>query len=393
MSSQSIDKTFVGTSEPVTLHYSQSYYGPDAPNNENTTFNISRELFDVSKKIHCLKSYVQASVEITAGLALPAWTLSSSVAEGSIENDKMTIVLTEDTVMGGMLFGVEMSAHFLFEQDLWVPSHWWHKGWKPHWVSAHWHDAFSKSIDISFDLIPLLVDFIWDLRDKVPGFKKIAMLFPTSLLDHMQDTQHGIASSHGVFIDARIPVKWDLLFIARQVAELGADILSGPFTEIVTPIVTVGEALISLEEEIGVQIGFGPEIDIIFPVRLRITDLVADDVVFETVAFSGDTIVGTDPNGVLDVDTTPVKRIGVHCKHTLELFELELIVWSKLTAFKILSKSGELGFNLVEELEKHLDFDIGLDSFNSSLTNEIGKDGVIGDYTYTRPDSVEVNFI
>ncbi|PLX70405.1 MAG: hypothetical protein C0602_06225 [Denitrovibrio sp.] len=399
MGTQNIDKTFVGTSDPVTLHYSQSYYGEHIISNEKTTFNISRELFNVSKKILFVKFFAQASTEVTAGLALPAWTINSYVDEGTITNDEMRIVLTEDTVMGGMLFGAEISAHFLFEQNTWIPTHIWHKGWHLHKTSAHWNDTFSKGVDITFDLIPMLVDFIWDLRDKVPGFKKIAMLFPTSLLDHMQDTEHGIVESSGVFINAKIPVKWDIFFIARQLVEVGIDIVSGPLVEIVAVLVAVGEALISLEEEIGVQLGFGPEIDIMFPVRVRITDLVADNVRFGTLEFDSGTIIGTDPQlidttkNALDVDNTPVERIGVHCKHTLELLGLQVSLWSKISAFKVLSHSGVLTIDLVELLEKHLNFDLGLDSFNSSLTNEIGKDGIIGDYTNKRPDTIEVKFI
>jgi len=392
MSSQSIDKTFVGTNDPASLEHSLSYYGASFPNADKTTVGSSNVIFDASKVFAWGESKVAAklSTNIVAGIALPGWGLSTMV-DGTIENDKMTIVVSEDDAVAGMFIGVVFDVNFTIDTQFWVPGHE-HWSWgHSHWVSGYWHGLITKSIDIKYDLLPTCVDLVYSLSKKIPGFKKLVALMPQGLLDNMSVYNDGINNESGLRLSPNIPMKWDLLFIARQLAEIGVSAVSGPFVEIAVPIITVGEAMVSLEEEIGVCLGMGPQLEIVFPIKVKITKLVADDVVFEDLVFEGKTIIGTNPNGTLDIDTTPVQKIGYHCEQTLDLVSTSVGFWSSISALKVLSKSGSIDIDLIDKLQDILGFNLGLDSFYSSMTNTIGAQG--NDEFGQRLDSIEVNFI
>ena len=146
------------------------------------------------------------------------------------------------------------------------------------------------------------------------------------------------------------------------------------------------------------SLSIGPEINLVFPLRVKMTELVADDVVFETLSFDGSTVTGTNPNGALDVANNPVERIGIQFEQTLELMNVEVGIWSKMSFAKIFcllpSLSGAKDFNLVQTLEEKFGFDLGLGSFKSSMTNEIGQPGQDPDNQWGHPpESVVVEFI
>jgi len=395
MATQTISKTFIGTSDPKTLEYSLSYYGPKGPDADKTTIGKSMIFFDRSKKVGPQKASAKLSANLTLGLALPSWAVSATVDEGKITDDAMELSLTEDTAMGGMFCGALFDLNFVFDTETWIPGYLWHKGWRPHWVSAHWHDDFNKSLNFPIDLIPTCVDLLYSLAKLVPGFKKLVAIFPKGLLDHMQDYENGLATSEGLFLDPKIPMKWDLIFIARQVAEVAADLGSNVLTPaaaaIVTALTTFAEAMVSLEEDAGVCIGSGPEITLVFPLHVKITGLVADDVTFGTLAFDGNKITGTNPDSSLDIANTPVQRIGFQCEQTLDLMELTLGWWSSVTFQKVFKLAGSRDFNLVQLIEEHAGLDLGFGSFKSTMTNEIGQPGY--DNYGNPPESIDVRFI
>ena len=187
MASQSIEKTFVGTSAPVSFEYSLSYYGPKGLDAEKTTIGASGVLLDVEKKVGWDKAHAILSWNLTAGLALPSWSADITVKDGTITHDSMVLNIAENTVMGGTFFGLLINLHLSLEAQQWVPGHPAGPVYKPHWVSGHWTDLMNKSHDFHFDVIPMGLDLIWDLRTKIPAFKKLIALLPQGLLDHMQD--------------------------------------------------------------------------------------------------------------------------------------------------------------------------------------------------------------
>ncbi len=195
-------------------------------------------------------------------------------------------------------------------------------------------------------------------------------------------------------------MKWDFIYLARQIAEVGIDVGSNVFTPAVaaavTFLTTIGEAMISLEEEAGVSLSIGPEIDLVFPLRVKMTELIADDVIFESLTFDGSTVTGTDPSGRLDIPS--VERIGIRFEQTLELMDVAVGIWAKMSFAKIFcllpSLHGEKNFNLVQTLEEKFDFDLGLGSFKSEMSNVIGQPGQDPDNEWGHPpSSVEVKFI
>lgn len=403
MATQTIEKTFVGTSDPVSLEYSLSYYGPNGLNAKKTTIGESGILFDTTKKVGWVKAEARLSWNWTAGLALPSWTTSITVEDGTISDDSMTITIGENTIMGGTFFGLVIDLNLSLEASHWVPGYE-HFQWRnTHWVSGHWTDQMDKSKNFHFDVIPTGLDLIWDLRKEIPGFKKLIALLPQGLLDHMQDYhEESITQEDGVFLDITIPMKWDFIYLARQVAEVGVDVGSNIFTPAVAAAVTilteVGEAMISLEEEVGVSLSIGPEIGLVFPLRVKMTELVADDVAFKSLTFDGSTITGTDPDGTLDIATTPVDKIGIRFEQTLELMEVSVGIWAQMSFAKIFcllpSLKGAKDFNLVQTLEEKLNFDLGLGTFKSEISNVIGQPGQDPDNEWGHPPaSVEVNFI
>ena len=403
MASQSIEKTFVGTSAPVSFEYSLSYYGPKGLDAEKTTIGASGILLDVEKKVGWDKAHASLSWNLTAGLALPSWSADITVKDGTITNDSMVLHIPENTVMGGTFFGLLINLHLSLEAQQWVPGHPAGPVYKPHWVSGHWTDLMNKSHDFHFDVIPMGLDLIWDLRTKIPAFKKLIALLPQGLLDHMQDFHNDeIATEDGIFLNIKIPMKWDFIYLARQIAEVGVDLGSNVFTPAVAAAVTVltevGEAMISLEEELGVSLSIGPEINLVFPLRVKMTELVADDVVFNTLSFNGSTVTGTHPDGALDVANHPAERIGIQFEQTLELMNVEVGIWAKMSFAKIFcllpSLSGAKDLNLVQTMEEKFGFDLGLGSFKSSMTNALGQPGQDPNNPWGHPpESVVVKFI
>lgn len=403
MATQIIDKTFVGTSDPVSLEYSLSYYGPEGLDAEKTTIGESGVIFDTTKKIGWTKATARLSWNWTAGVALPSWTTSITVENGTVSEDSMVLDIGDNTVMGGTFFGLLINLNLSLAADQWVPGHE-HVEWgNTHWVSGHWTDLMNKSHNFSFDVIPTGLDLIWDLRTKIPGFKKLIALMPQGLLDHMQDYHsESITREDGVFLDIRIPMKWDFIYLARQVAEVGVDVGSNVFTPAVaaavTALTTVGEAMISLEEEAGVSLSIGPEINLVFPLHVRMTELVADDAVFKTLTFDGSTITGTDPDKDINPAVTPVENIGIRFEQSLELMEVTVGIWAKISFAKIFcllpALHGEKDFNLVRTLEEQFDFDLGFGTFTSEMKNGIGQAGQDPDSEWGHPPaSVEVKFV
>mgnify|MGYP001036806659 CR=1 FL=1 len=128
-----------------------------------------------------------------------------------------------------------------------------------------------------------------------------------------------------------------------------------------------------------------------FPLHVKITGLVADDVTFGTLAFDGNKITGTNPDSSLDIANTPVQRIGFQCEQTLDLMELTLGWWSSVTFQKVFKLAGSRDFNLVQLIEEHAGLDLGFGSFKSTMTNEIGQPGY--DNYGNPPESIDVRFI
>jgi len=397
MATQSItDQTFVGTSDPKTLEYSLSYYGPKVPSAQKTTIGDSAYLVDKTIKVLWLKLYTKVTTEWTAGIALPSWTASSTVVGGEISDDTMTLTLQRGTssAMGGMLLGVEFDLNIIVQASTWIPGYLWHHWWHAHWVSGHWDDLPGINHNFSFSLVPLCVDIVYALAKLIPGFKKLVAIIPQGLLDHMQDYEDGFAGEAGVFLDPKMPMKWDLIFIGRQCAEVGADAIGAVLTvgdAVVIGLIALAELAISIEEKIGVCVQLGPEICLVFPLHVKITGLIADDVTFESLEFSGDTITGTNPDGQLNIQSQTVSRIGFRCEQILERMEYSVGVWFNASFKKVISIPASKDFDPIQYYEKKHNIDYGIGSFSSSMTNEIGKNG---QYDLGQPpEFVEVKFI
>lgn len=375
--STTISTTFVGTSNPTGLSHSQSYFGPKMWSNSKTSFPINFPIMDGSAKVGWLKASANVNFDASVGFALPAWATSMTVQDGEVSADSMRLNFTStDEVMAGIYVGALCTLRVTLSASLWIPPHATHHGLKPAWVSGEWSQQMGKELVIPFDVIPVLVDLVVTLAKKVPGLKKLMVIIPTGLLDHLQDYGHGLIQADGVKLYPSIPMKWDLIYLSRQLAEVGVSVLGNVVPAAgmlaVTALVEVGEAMVELEEQAGVCIGMGPEIEFIFPVHVKITKLVADDVVFEEISFDGRTITGTAPNGPLSF---PVKRIGVQCTEAVEPLEFTFGIWANITFAKIFSKGSDAQFNLLDLAQTVLGFDLDLFPFKTSMTNEIGDPG------------------
>lgn len=375
---QAISNTFVGTSNPTDFTHSLSYYGPKMWSNSHTSVTIDVPIMDSSAKVGWLKASANVNFNATIGFALPAWATSMTVQDGEVSADSMRLNFTStDEVMAGIFVGALCTLRVTLSADLWVPGHaTFHRFKRPDWVSGHWSEQMGKELIFPFDVIPVLVDLVVSLAKKIPGLQKLMVIIPTGLLDHLQDYGHGLIQADGVKLYPSIPMKWDLIYLCRQLAGGGASILGnvvpGVGMAAIAALVQVGEAMVELEEEAGVCLGMGPEIEFIFPLHVKITKLVADDVVFENISFNGRTITGSAPNGQL---TFPVKRIGVQCTQAMELMEFTFGVWVSLSFAKIFSKGSSRQFNLLDLAQKVLKVDLDFLPFNSSMTNEIGDPG------------------
>ncbi len=404
---QTFPKTFIGTSDPVTLHHSLSYYGPDGPNAENTTIERSYVLLDEYVDSHMGNSCkFKLSTNITVGVALPSWAASFKDVEGGINDAELTVTLPDNTVMGGMFVGAMVQLHFSFDVRSWENgyAYWagWRHGWK--WQSGHWNDWHGFEKTIAFDLIPMGVDFIVKLAALIPKFKILLAIIPNGLLDHLQDVEHDIVDKDGLFLNMSIPCRWDLVNIGKLLVKNSAEVISLAGTPALTLVVTAlleltDDLLIVMEELKVVDIKFGPQLDIVFPLRVTITHLVAgydnfpDTFVYDTLAFEGNTITGSSTSNLVWNDADhPVQSIGIGFKQTLEMPTVDIGVWGHFTLFWIFSVSPFQDLHLVEILEKEMGFDLGAGSFNSIMSNSIGGSGQEST-TGTVPDAIVVKFI
>ena len=402
--STTITETFVGMDYPPNLHYSLSYFGPKGPDARKTTLLRNGPFFDCSFKFG-LGEQVQAEagIELTAGLALPAWSLSSTLTGGEVKADGMRIDIGENSVMGGMLFGAQVDLNITFKLQQYIPGHEWIHHWHAHWVPGHYDTMINQEHNFSYDIIPLALDFVYALVKDIPALRKLTMLCPQGLLDNMSDYQKGIDSKDGVFINAKIPLKWDVLFILRQLAEVGADVLGnilpGVGMAAITAVTTVGETLIEMEETTALSWAARFEFSLVFPVKVRITALTATDydgksLTYPTLDFEGSSIFGSDPTGDLDTfDADGVEKVGYHCEHTLELFNIEFGIWSVMALAKVFRYPKNAEINLLELLEQKLGIDLVLDlkSYSSYMYNTIGNQA--HDVFDDRVDTIEYGFL
>lgn len=82
---QSIDKTFIGTSDPVVFKHSLSYFGPNAPDTSNLNIVFSDTLLNHYVDSHLGTSCrINLSYTLESGVSLPAWAASITVEEGEI---------------------------------------------------------------------------------------------------------------------------------------------------------------------------------------------------------------------------------------------------------------------------------------------------------------------
>lgn len=405
MFNQIIPKTFIGTSDPVTLHHSLSYYGPGGVDTKDTTIERFYVLLDEYVDSHVGTSCkFKLSANITAGVALPSWAVSIKDVEGEITSDTMTVTLPDNTVMGGIFVGAMIQLHFSFDARSWQDGYpyWkkWH-GWQ--WQAGHWNDwnHFEKTFD--FDLIPLGVDFIYKLATLIPKFKIFLAIMPKGLLDHMQDTEHDLVDKDGLFLNPSFPCRWDLVNIGKLLVKNSAEVISLAGTPalaaVVTALLEFVDFLVSLTQQFKLlSIQFGPQLDFIFPLRVTITQLVAgyendqEAFVYDNLTFSGNTITArnTSQNKITD-GSAQLHRIGIHCKQTQEFPTVDVGVWGNFTLFWIFSASPFWDLHLLEILEKELGFDLGVGSYNSTMSNGIGGSGQ-ETTTGNLPDTIVVKF-
>lgn len=397
MATQNIDATFIGTSDPVSFQHTLSYYGPAMIDSKDTTIGASEVLLDSSKKVGPVKASAEITWNWTAGFSFPAWAANIAVDQGEITENSMSLDMHRNTLMGGCFLGLIIGVHFSFRTDLWYPGHPGHDGWRPKWVSGHWSNQINKSETMHYDVLALGFNFIWSMRTKVPAFKKLVMLLPQNLLDGMQDYENDkLANSGEVPLKIKIPVKWDLIYICRQIAELGVDVGSNAFTPAVAAAVTaateVGEAMIAFEEEVGMSLGCGPEINLVFPIDIKMTELVADNVVFRELSFDDGTVTATNPDGTPDVGN--IERIGIQFEQSLNFMTVEIGLWTKLTFAKVFSKGASRDIDIVEALEDAIGIELKMASYRSRMTNDIGAPGIDPDDPAGQPpESVEFVFI
>lgn len=405
--STTITETFIGMDYPPNFHYSLSYYGSQIPwylDAKKTTLVRNGPFFDCSFKFG-FGERVQASagIEVTMGFAAPSWSMSTKLTGGEVKADSMRVDIGENSVMGGVMFGAQVDLNVTFMLQQYIPGHGWISHWHPHWVPGHYDTMLNVEKNFSYDIIPLALDFVYGLIRNIKGFRKLAAFFPEGLLDNMSNYETGIDNKDGVFINPRIPLKWDVLFILRELAEIGAaaiaNVLPGVGMAAVLAVTSVGDDLIEMEQTTALSWGAGFEFSLVFPVKVRITALTATaaggaSVTYPTLQFDGSSITGSDPTGdTATFDPDSVEKIGYHCEHTLELFNLQFGLWSVLAMAKVFRYPRDEELNLLEILEQTLGIDLILDlkSYPSYMNNEIGNlaHDVFGD----RVDTIEYGFL
>ena len=408
MFQQTIDKTFIGTSDPVVFKHSLSYFGPEAPDTSDFNIVFKDTLLDAYVDSHAgISSSFTLSYTLEAGASLPAWAASITAEGGEITSDTMKITITDNTVMGGMYLGAKLTFNLSCGFRFWEGGHWHWDGWHSHWVGGHWGDWHNFNHSLNFDILPFALDFLRSVADDFPKLKILNDLLPQGIINNMQDFEYDIANKNGDYIIASMPFKWDLIKIGRVVAESGLEVASLGLTPavaaVVTLVVELAELAVSLLDTLKViQIQFGPEINCEFPLRVSITKLVAVDAanneyLYDQLTFSDDkTITGSFSGSTRIGDSEEagfIKRIGVHCRQSIEVpLQTNPGVWAHLGLFWIFAVNPAWDFNLIEEIEKHFGVDLGLVHFDSSMIDDIGGKGTLGDYGGA-PPGVDVKFL
>ncbi len=391
-----IEKTFIGTSDPLSLTSSLSYYGAHAPDSSDLSIHRNTDILNVYQDNHIgLSAKFNINVDLTAGLVLPSWTAKIPVESGEIDSTSMTVTIGDDEIMGGMLLGAKFVITLTYSIRRWHDGYFSH--WK--WHSGHWGDYETFSMPIPIDLIPACVDTMVALLGLIPKLKILIQVIPKGWLDHMEDKKAGISSSSGVFIDASLPLRYDLISIGRVIAESGLEVASLGLTPagaaVVTLLVELAEFFVSLLDKLKVvQVAVGPQVDVTFPVRVKITKLYAADAdervvnVFDNLSFDGKTITGYNDT---QKELIPA-RIGMHFNHTLEIPETDLGVWGHISLFWIFGVTPFWDLHVMDIIDKEFDIDpLGV-HFDSSMSNVIGGTGW-DDSKQAPPDTITVKFI
>ncbi len=390
---QSIDETRIGTTFPTNYTHSLSYFGETFQDvNSMTSYATSFHLVkDKYIDTHFGDSYtINVLFGATFGFTLPAWVSDITLETGDITSDQMTLTVADNKVNSGLMLGVILSTALRLQHRTWSDGYAKLNGFHSHWVSGHWNSW--EGVDKQWDF-DLFVDLVAGLR-KVAGLIPKLSILNTMIPAGLGDKQIGaettdIANPDGQYLDTAISLKWDFVKIGGILVRNGLEVAgmgTGPADAAIIAIIEIFTELYKVQKAVKIlDIGCGPTMDLIFPIRLKISDLVAVDssgnkYVYGDIEHSGDsdrrTLTGTNSSSVKIATNAPsdsIERVGMRFVQNLDIFNTIPGVWLKLSLLKIFTIDPSYSFNLPQEICELLGKDyMKLTSYNAELTNVIG---------------------
>jgi len=270
MADISIQKTFLGTSNPLdldkgiatdpdwgTLRHSW-HFGPDT-------------LIDKSLSNSVMKLGLKCVGTFDLGVSGPAYAMQMD-AEGDLDSNGIQLAMLDPQFQAGMILGADL----LFEvgidvEHIWA--HWvWH-GWHSH-LAKSWKSTLDKTYPFRFDLLTLIIaggEFV--AKYLIPGGKTIVALIPQS------EDFKGLWDQHLDFTDSDGNVTLHPQVIGDiDLVNLGvllvADGVEGVQPELI-PFVEIFKELYKITHKIRLTISTGPILGIDFPVSIYATKLTA----------------------------------------------------------------------------------------------------------------------
>lgn len=238
-------------------------------------------------KYHAIRAYASAGVGVVAGLCGPGYAVGFT-AEGTVEDDLLTLTIDDDEAMAGMFCGIGGS----FELSMGIAYY--------RITHLSWRNGPSIELNIGLDFLKTAVDLIAAVLQVEDLLATAAVTLVTEAagtpLAMVGESSDNYATNNGVLrLDCifSIPIN---LWAVIVVASLAGEVVPG--LDVATSVVLAAHEFMDCTLS---SVGFGPTIGVDIPVLLQIDDVTIDTVKFDKTSVTGGTWIGkkSNPDDVL----------------------------------------------------------------------------------------------
>jgi hypothetical protein len=345
-----IPQTVIGTSDPPNICDGFYLFA-----NNKRAFPLGlqagKTLISISPQILAWIFNASAGYKVFIGQCGPSYALRFD-AQGQTAGNKVTLNVSNDETQAGFFIGFTLELFVNFSITQWT-LHWVHDGWHSHF-RADWETVFSKTLDVKFDLINLLVSFIiavlQEQGEKDTLLQKVDTVLPntTSSWGMFDSRSNQFAANNGTLnVNPGFQIPINLV----------------PLTEALPPPLDLPFLINEALEALWGGLQMGPQITVSVPVAVKLTKITVDNQTYGNLQFNGGQVTGTGGRA-----TANPKKLGVALSETPG-FDIELGVFANVCILKLFNLSGSA--ELVD-LTHLLGINVSTGPFTGQLSTPIG---------------------